>query len=88
MTFGCYFQIAFKNILLPFCECFSMIYNIKKFGTELYSVYNQGSEQSPPLTYEAYNAALKQHLYELKNKVINIEKDVMNQGKLTSFIYL
>ncbi|XP_012229926.1 gamma-tubulin complex component 5 isoform X2 [Linepithema humile] len=80
---------AFKSILSPFCECFSMIYDIKKFGTELQSVYNQESElQSPPLTYEAYNAALKLHLYEFKNKVINIEKDVMNQENCNTFLTL
>jgi len=37
----------------------------------------------PPLTYEAYNAVLRQYLYEFKNEVVNMEKDIMKQGKLT-----
>lgn len=58
-----------------------MIHDIKQFGADLRSNYSQDSEvQSPPLTYEAYNAALKRHLYEFNNKVINIERDVMRQG--------
>jgi peptidoglycan hydrolase CwlO-like protein len=61
-----------------------MIYDIKKFEADLQSIYNEKSElQSPPLTYEAYNAALKQHLYEFKIKIMNTEKDIMKQGKLT-----
>ncbi|XP_032689925.1 gamma-tubulin complex component 5 isoform X2 [Odontomachus brunneus] len=76
---------AFKSILLPFCEYFSMIYDIKKFGTDLQM--DQDSEcQSPPLTYEAYNAALKYHMYEFNNKVINVEKDVMKQENCNTFL--
>lgn len=57
-----------------------MIHDIKKFGADLQ--IDQAPEcQNPPLTYEAYNAALKYHLSEFNNIVINIEKDVMKQGK-------
>lgn len=58
-----------------------MIHHITKFGANLEWNYNQESEsQNPPLTYEAYNAAIMQYLYKFKNKVINIEKDIMKQG--------
>jgi len=50
----------------------------------LQPTYNEELKlQNPPLTYEAYNAVLRQYLYEFKNKVINMEKDIMKQGKLT-----
>lgn len=87
MLFECCFQTAFKSILTPFCEYFSMIYDIERFGADLQSTYNQDSEsQSPPLTYEAYNAALKQHLCEFKTEVVSMEKDIMKQGKFTQLI--
>lgn len=71
---------AFKSILSPFCECFSMIHDVERFGADLQSTYNQESEfSSPPLTYEAYNAALGRHLYEFKSKIIDIEKNVLKQ---------
>ncbi|XP_011140681.1 gamma-tubulin complex component 5 isoform X2 [Harpegnathos saltator] len=78
---------AFKSILLPFCECFSMIYDIKKFGADLQMDQNSDC-QSPPLTYEAYNAALKYHLYELNNKVLSVEKDIMKQEDCNTFLSL
>lgn len=60
-----------------------MIYEIERFGTDLQSPYYHESElRTPPLTYEAYNAALKRHLYEIKNEVIKLEKNIMKQGKL------
>lgn len=59
-----------------------MIHDIERFGAELQPTYNQESKLwNPPLTYEAYNAALGRHLHEFKNKVIDIEKDVLKQGK-------
>lgn len=80
---------AFKSILLPFSECFSMIHNIKKFGVDLQTYFNEDSElQSPSFTYEAYNAALRQHLHEFNIKVINIEKDIMKQEKCNTFLSL
>ncbi|CAL1675989.1 unnamed protein product [Lasius platythorax] len=80
---------AFKNILSPFCECFSMIHDIERFGADLQPTYNQESELwSPPLTYEAYNAALGRHLYEFKSKIINIEKDVLKQENCNTFLSL
>jgi len=66
-----------------------MIYDIEKFGTDLQSTYNEElGLQNPPLTYEAYNAALRQYLYEFKSEVINMEKDIMKQGKLIYMTYL
>lgn len=63
-----------------------MMYDIEKFGSDLQLTYDQESElQSPPLTYEAYNAALRQYLYEFKTEVVNMEKDIMKQGM---FIHL
>ncbi|KYN21845.1 Gamma-tubulin complex component 5 [Trachymyrmex cornetzi] len=80
---------AFKSILTPFCEYFSMIYDIEKFGSDLQLTYNQESElQSPPLTYEAYNAVLRQYLYEFKTEVINMEKDIMKQENCNTFLSL
>jgi len=50
----------------------------------LQSTYNEELKlQNPPLTYEAYNAALRQYLYEFKSEVVNMEKDIMKQGKFT-----
>jgi len=66
-----------------------MIYDIEKFGSDLQLTYNQELElQSPPLTYEAYNAALRQYLYEFKTKVVNMEKDIMKQGKFMHLFVL
>ncbi|XP_024868902.1 gamma-tubulin complex component 5 isoform X2 [Temnothorax curvispinosus] len=80
---------AFRSILTPFCEYFSMIYDIERFGADLQPTYNQDSElQSPPLTYEAYNAALKQHLCEFKTEVVNIEKDIIKQENCNTFLSL
>lgn len=59
-----------------------MIHDIERFGADLQPTYNQKSEfWNPPLTYEAYNAALGRHLHKFKSKVIDIEKDVLKQGK-------
>jgi len=61
-----------------------MIYDIEKFGADLQPTYNEELElQNPPLTYEAYNAVLRQYLYEFKSEVVNMEKDIMKQGKFT-----
>lgn len=80
---------AFKSILTPFCEYLSMIYDIERFGADLQPAYNEESElRSPPLTYEAYNAALRQHLNEFKTEVINMEKDIMKQEKCNTFLSL
>lgn len=80
---------AFKSILSPFCECFSMIHDIERFGAELRPTYNQESKLwNPPLTYEAYNAALGRYLYEFKKKVIDIEKDVLKQENCNTFLSL
>ncbi|XP_072754778.1 gamma-tubulin complex component 5 isoform X1 [Anoplolepis gracilipes] len=80
---------AFKSILLPFCECFSMIHDIEKFGADLQPTYSQESDLwNPPLTYEAYNAALGRHLYEFKSKIIDMEKDVVKQEHCNTFLSL
>jgi len=65
-----------------------MICDIERFEADLKPRYNQNSEpQNPPLTYEAYNAALKQYLYEFKTEIVNIEKDIMKQGKFITCSY-
>ncbi|KAL0104636.1 hypothetical protein PUN28_017403 [Cardiocondyla obscurior] len=80
---------AFKSILTPFCECFSMIYDIERFEADLQSIYGENSKiQSPPLTYEAYNAALKQHISEFKTEVISIEKNIMKQENCNTLLSL
>ncbi|XP_011858715.1 PREDICTED: gamma-tubulin complex component 5 isoform X2 [Vollenhovia emeryi] len=81
--------IAFKSILSPYCEYFSMIHDIERFGTDLQPICNENSElQSPPLTYEAYSSALKQHLCEFKTEVINMEKDIMKQENCNTLLSL
>ncbi|XP_012522259.1 gamma-tubulin complex component 5 isoform X2 [Monomorium pharaonis] len=80
---------AFESILNSFCEYYSMLYDIERFGANLQSTYNQESKlQSPPLTYEAYNAALRQHLYEFKTEMVNIEKDIIKQENCNTFLSL
>ncbi|XP_076247277.1 gamma-tubulin complex component 5 isoform X2 [Calliopsis andreniformis] len=80
-------SVAFNSILLPFCEYFSMIRNMEQFGIELYSVQD-GICKKPPLTYEAYNSALKQHLMKFKYAIINIEKKLMKQDESLTFLSL
>lgn len=82
ILFESYFQTAFKSILTSFCQYFSMIYDIERFGVDLQSTCNQNSKlKSPPLTFEAYNAALQQHLCEFKTEMVNIEKNIVKQGE-------
>lgn len=79
ITINKIFQVAFNSILLPFCKYFSMIYDIEQFGIRLYSKQDDFCKK-PPLTYETYNAILRQHLIQFKNEIINIEKILMKQG--------
>ncbi|XP_076640247.1 gamma-tubulin complex component 5 isoform X1 [Colletes latitarsis] len=79
--------VAFNSILLPFCEYFSMIHDIEKFGNDLYSEQDDFYNK-PPLTYEAYNAALGQHLIKFKNKILDIEKNLMKQDNCFTFLSL
>ncbi|XP_012342126.1 gamma-tubulin complex component 5 isoform X2 [Apis florea] len=79
--------IAFNNILLPFCKYFSMIHDIEQFGIRLYSKQDDFSKK-PPLTYETYNAILRQHLIQFKNEIINIEKILMKQDSNFTFLSL
>lgn len=60
-----------------------MIYDIEKFGADLQLSDQNSKLKSPPLTFEAYNAALKQHLYEFKTEMVNIEKNIVKQGEFT-----
>lgn len=60
-----------------------MMHDIKKFGADLQSIHDENLH-NPPLTYEAYNAALVQYLYEFKITIINTEKDIMKQGIKTN----
>ncbi|XP_076397940.1 gamma-tubulin complex component 5 isoform X2 [Megachile rotundata] len=79
--------VAFNSILAPFCEYFSMIHEIEQFGTELY-LEQDGLNKKPPLTYETYNSILRQHLIKFKCKIIDLEKDVMKQDKITTLLSL
>lgn len=62
-----------------------MIHDIEQFGIRLYSKQNDFSKK-PPLTYETYNAILRQHLIQFKNEIINIEKILMKQGINNNFL--
>ncbi|XP_076183566.1 gamma-tubulin complex component 5 isoform X2 [Ptiloglossa arizonensis] len=79
--------VAFNGILLPFCEYFSMIHDIEMFGIDLYSEQD-GFYKKAPFTYEAYNAALRQHLIKFKNEIINIEKNFMKQDNCLTLLSL
>nr|XP_034190148.1 gamma-tubulin complex component 5 isoform X2 [Osmia lignaria] len=79
--------VAFNSILLPFCEHFSIIYDIEKFGTDLY-VEQDGLNKKPPLTYETYNSILKQHIMKFKSEIIDIEKELMKQDKTYTLLSL
>lgn len=61
-----------------------MIHDIEMFGIDLYSEQD-GFYKKAPFTYEAYNAALRQHLIKFKNEIINIEKNFMKQGITKNF---
>ncbi|XP_026670394.1 gamma-tubulin complex component 5 isoform X2 [Ceratina calcarata] len=78
---------AFDSILQPFCEYFSMIHDIEQFGIELYT--EQGILcKKPPLTYETYNATLRQHLMTFKNGITEIEKKLMRQDSSFTLLSL
>ncbi|KOC65482.1 Gamma-tubulin complex component 5 [Habropoda laboriosa] len=79
--------VAFNSILSPFCEYFSMIRDIEEFGVKLYSEQNSICKK-PPLTYETYNAILREHLMKFKNEIIDIEKNLMQQDKTFTFLSL
>lgn len=80
----CCFKIAFKGILQPFCKYFTMIHEIESFGKKLYSRNDLEIgllKTEPPATYEAYHAALINHLSDIKKEIMEIENKVMKQGK-------
>ncbi|XP_076685687.1 gamma-tubulin complex component 5 isoform X2 [Andrena cerasifolii] len=79
--------VSFNSILSPFCEYFSMIHDMEEFGSDLY-LEQGGLCNKPPLTYEAYNAALKQHLLKFKNEIVDIEKKLMKQDESFTFLSL
>lgn len=58
-----------------------MLHELKEFGEKLYSRGIESEEvQKPPLTYEAYNAAVQQYLLRMKKEVVRIEQKFMAQG--------
>lgn len=57
-----------------------MIHDLEQFGIRLYSMEDDFCKK-PPLTYETYNAILRQHLMKFRKKIIAIEKSLMKQGK-------
>ncbi|CAK9832549.1 Gamma-tubulin complex component 5 [Anthophora retusa] len=79
--------VAFNSILSPFCEYFSMICDIEEFGVKLYSEQDNFCKK-PPLTYETYNAILREHLMKFKNEINDIEKNLMRQDKTFTFLSL
>ncbi|XP_023289809.1 gamma-tubulin complex component 5 isoform X1 [Orussus abietinus] len=81
--------VTFNSILLPFCEYFIMLHKMEQFGENLYIDHNlQQIHRSAPLTYEAYNAALSEHLFKLKSVVIDLEKSVMIQDDCNTMLSL
>ncbi|XP_050477296.1 gamma-tubulin complex component 5 isoform X4 [Bombus huntii] len=78
---------AFNSILLPFCKYFSMIRDLEQFGIRLYSMEDDFCKK-PPLTYETYNAILRQHLMKFRKKIIAIEKSLMKQDGNLTFLSL
>ncbi|XP_078039159.1 gamma-tubulin complex component 5 [Augochlora pura] len=79
--------VAFNSILSPFCKYFSMIREIEQFGIEIYSEESSLCKK-PPFTYEAYNAALGNHLMKFKNEIIEIEKMFMKQDESLTLLSL
>ena len=58
-----------------------MIGEIEKFGKSLYDRESASTEDKlPPVTYVDYNAALVEHLNELKLGIVAIEREIMKQG--------
>ncbi|KAK1132289.1 hypothetical protein K0M31_016408 [Melipona bicolor] len=79
--------VAFNSILSPFCKYFSMIRDIEQFGIRLYSKQDNFCKK-PPLTYETYNAILRQHLMKFKEKIIDVEKILVKQDSNLTFLSL
>ena len=60
-----------------------MIRELEEFAKRLYSQDKRSEEvQKPPLTYEAYNAAVQQYLLKMKEEIVRIEQNFMAQGNI------
>lgn len=58
-----------------------MINEIENFGKDLYQRCGSSDvDKLPPLTYEEYNAAVVQHLIELRIGISDVEKRLMKQS--------
>ncbi|XP_033207216.1 gamma-tubulin complex component 5 [Belonocnema kinseyi] len=78
---------SFKSILLAYCDYFGIIHELEEFGKKLYSRGIESEEiQKPPLTYEAYNAAVQQYLLRMKEEVVRIEQKFMAQEGSNTFL--
>ena len=61
-----------------------MICELEEFGERLRSQIQILDEiRKPPLTYEAYNAAIQQYLVNMKKEIVKIEQKFMAQGIYT-----
>ncbi|XP_044018386.1 gamma-tubulin complex component 5 isoform X2 [Aphidius gifuensis] len=77
---------AFNSAFTSLTPYFSMINRLKLFEKNLHLKYN--INELPPLTLEAYIASMKQHMSQVKNNIIEIEKKVMRQDDINTFLTL
>ncbi|XP_058801203.1 gamma-tubulin complex component 5 isoform X2 [Phymastichus coffea] len=78
-------SVAFKNMLIPFCEYFTMIREIDLF---LEKLFKQNDSYKPPLTYEAYAIALQQELLDIKKGFVEVEVELMTQNDQKTFLVI
>lgn len=77
---------AFNEAFSSFSQYFTMIRSLQSFEENLFIMYEQTN--LPPLTYEAYNAAVKQYLNKIKQNLVIIESKAMKQNDITTFFTL
>ncbi|XP_011313526.1 uncharacterized protein [Fopius arisanus] len=77
---------SFNSAFSTFCKYFDMINRMDLFEKSIYHIYEEGSP--PPLTLEAYNSAVKEYYRDIKNKIIEIERRVMKQNDINTFLTL
>ncbi|XP_066584961.1 gamma-tubulin complex component 5-like [Prorops nasuta] len=81
--------VSFNSIIQPFCAYFKMLHSINQFSAELHPKYNKKQlSQQPPLTYEAYNTALKRLIFKFRYKLIEIERRIMRQDDSNTLLSL
>lgn len=74
--------MAFKSILLSFCEYLKIFKELERFCDKLFKLDDLSitQKQKPPLTYESYAIALQKELLKIKKEFINFEVELMKQG--------